>query len=197
MYESLVFFSDHCPHLLILGSNTVKRYRRFCRPCFSHRAHHPGLCKIPSRSSPPKQLAHDPCDDLFFWICLICRLVWDQYSLPNPRSEGRASGRDLEVVPCIADPRRDQLQIDRDRVSNVDPRDCDRRGMGKLCLGKLLELGPKETWSSSPGLSRRFYMHGLQEIGGRKAAILSIVGFVAVLFTFGVNYLLSGLHSYL
>ncbi len=33
---------------------------------------------------------------------------------------------------------------------------------------------------------------------GRKAAILSIVGFVAVLFTyFGVNYLLSGLHSYL
>jgi ABC-type transport system involved in cytochrome c biogenesis permease subunit len=32
---------------------------------------------------------------------------------------------------------------------------------------------------------------------GSKLAIVSIIGFVAVLFTyFGVNYLLSGLHSY-
>jgi ABC-type transport system involved in cytochrome c biogenesis permease subunit len=32
---------------------------------------------------------------------------------------------------------------------------------------------------------------------GKRTAILSILGFIAVIFTyFGVNYLLSGLHSY-
>jgi ABC-type transport system involved in cytochrome c biogenesis permease subunit len=32
---------------------------------------------------------------------------------------------------------------------------------------------------------------------GKRAAIISIAGFLCVLFTFlGVNYLLSGLHSY-
>jgi ABC-type transport system involved in cytochrome c biogenesis permease subunit len=33
--------------------------------------------------------------------------------------------------------------------------------------------------------------------GGRACAIISVIGFFAVLFTyFGVNYLLPGLHSY-
>ena len=42
-------------------------------------------------------------------------------------------------------------------------------------------------------------MHARVTVGwrGRKAAWLSIVGFLAVLFTFlGVNMLLGGLHSY-
>ncbi len=58
---------------------------------------------------------------------------------------------------------------------------------------------PKETWSLitwfvyATLLHARF-VHGWR---GRKVALLSIVGFASVLFTyFGVSYLLSGLHSY-
>lgn len=58
---------------------------------------------------------------------------------------------------------------------------------------------PKETWSLITwfiyaGLLHLRMMRGWR---GNRIAILSIIGFLAVLFTyFGVNYWLSGLHSY-
>jgi len=59
---------------------------------------------------------------------------------------------------------------------------------------------PKETWSLITWFLYAAFLHArfTRDWRGRKAAILSIVGFSAVLFTyFGVNYLISGLHSYL
>lgn len=58
---------------------------------------------------------------------------------------------------------------------------------------------PKETWSLITWLVYAAYLHLRLRGGwrGRKTAWLSVVGYLAVLFTyFGVNYLLSGLHSY-
>ncbi len=59
---------------------------------------------------------------------------------------------------------------------------------------------PKETWSLITWFIYAAFLHArfTRDWRGRKAAILSVIGFTAVLFTyFGVNYLLSGLHSYL
>ena len=66
--------------------------------------------------------------------------------------------------------------------------------------GTYWSWDPKETWSLITWFIYAAFLHArlTRDWRGRKAAILSIVGFVAVLFTyFGVNYLLSGLHSYL
>ncbi len=66
--------------------------------------------------------------------------------------------------------------------------------------GTYWSWDPKETWSLITWFVYAAFLHArlTRDWRGRKAAILSIVGFVAVLFTyFGVNYLLSGLHSYL
>jgi cytochrome c-type biogenesis protein CcsB len=59
---------------------------------------------------------------------------------------------------------------------------------------------PKETWSLITWFVYAAFLHArfTRDWRGRKAAILSIIGFGVVLFTyFGVNYLISGLHSYL
>ena len=66
--------------------------------------------------------------------------------------------------------------------------------------GSYWSWDPKETWSLITWFVYAAFLHArfMRDWRGRKAAILSIVGFGAVLFTyFGVNYLLSGLHSYL
>ncbi len=58
---------------------------------------------------------------------------------------------------------------------------------------------PKETWSLITWLLFAALLHGRMNSGwrGRRAALLTIVGFAAIMFTFlGVNLLLSGLHSY-
>lgn len=58
---------------------------------------------------------------------------------------------------------------------------------------------PKETWSLITWLLFAALLHGRMNSGwrGRKASLLTIVGFAAIMFTFlGVNLLLSGLHSY-
>jgi cytochrome c-type biogenesis protein CcsB len=58
---------------------------------------------------------------------------------------------------------------------------------------------PKETWSLITWLVYAAYLHARLTRGwkGKRAAILSMVGFLAVIFTYlGVNLLLSGLHSY-
>lgn len=65
--------------------------------------------------------------------------------------------------------------------------------------GSYWSWDPKETWSLITWLLYAALLHGRLTVGwrGRKAAILAIIGFGAVLFTFlGVNLLLPGLHSY-
>jgi cytochrome c-type biogenesis protein CcsB len=68
-----------------------------------------------------------------------------------------------------------------------------------VAWGTYWSWDPKETWSLVTWLVYATYLHARLVRGwrGPKAALLSILGFAAVLFTyFGVNYLLSGLHSY-
>jgi len=65
--------------------------------------------------------------------------------------------------------------------------------------GSYWSWDPKETWSLITWFIYAAYLHAriARGWGGKKAAILSIIGFGAVLFTyFGVNYVLVGLHSY-
>ncbi len=65
--------------------------------------------------------------------------------------------------------------------------------------GKYWSWDPKETWSLITWIIYAVFMHLRLMRGwyGRNMALVSIVGFMAVLFTyFGVNFLLSGLHSY-
>jgi cytochrome c-type biogenesis protein CcsB len=66
--------------------------------------------------------------------------------------------------------------------------------------GSYWTWDPKETWSLITWFVYAAFLHArfTRDWRGRKAAILSLVGFAAVIFTyFGVNYLISGLHSYL
>ncbi len=65
--------------------------------------------------------------------------------------------------------------------------------------GSYWSWDPKETWSLITWLIYAAFLHARLTRGwrGRRTAILSILGFCGVLFTFfGVNYVLSGLHSY-
>lgn len=65
--------------------------------------------------------------------------------------------------------------------------------------GSYWSWDPKETWSLITWFIYAVFLHARlrREWRGKRLAILSIVGFGAVLFTyFGVNYVLSGLHSY-
>lgn len=65
--------------------------------------------------------------------------------------------------------------------------------------GSYWSWDPKETWSLITWLIYAIYLHGRFTMGwgGRRAAWISVVGFLAVLFTYyGVNKFLPGLHSY-
>ena len=69
----------------------------------------------------------------------------------------------------------------------------------EMAWGSYWQWDPKETWSLITWFIYAALVHARFTVGwrGRKAAWLSIIGFVAVLFTFlGVNMLLGGLHSY-
>lgn len=58
---------------------------------------------------------------------------------------------------------------------------------------------PKETWSLITWFVYAIYLHARYMRGwrGKKVAVLSVIGFVSVIFTYlGVNLLLTGLHSY-
>jgi cytochrome c-type biogenesis protein CcsB len=66
--------------------------------------------------------------------------------------------------------------------------------------GSYWSWDPKETWSLITWFIYAAFLHArfTRDWKGKKTAILSIIGFIFVLFTyFGVNYLISGLHSYL
>lgn len=66
--------------------------------------------------------------------------------------------------------------------------------------GRYWGWDAKETWSLITWLVYAGYLHARSTAGwrGKRAAVLAIVGFAAVLFTyFGVGFFLPGLHSYL
>jgi cytochrome c-type biogenesis protein CcsB len=65
--------------------------------------------------------------------------------------------------------------------------------------GKYWTWDPKETWSLITWFVYALYLHARFVGGwrGKRVAILAIVGFIAVIFTYlGVNLVLSGLHAY-
>ncbi|MEN8134356.1 MAG: c-type cytochrome biogenesis protein CcsB [Thermodesulfobacteriota bacterium] len=65
--------------------------------------------------------------------------------------------------------------------------------------GTYWSWDPKETWSLITWFVYAGALHArfTKGWGGKRIAWLAIIGFVAVIFTYyGVNYLLSGLHSY-
>ncbi len=65
--------------------------------------------------------------------------------------------------------------------------------------GSYWTWDPKETWALVTWIIYAVYLHLHRQKGwrGKNANILVVAGFILVLFTFfGVNYLLSGLHSY-
>jgi cytochrome c-type biogenesis protein CcsB len=66
--------------------------------------------------------------------------------------------------------------------------------------GRYWGWDPKETWSLITWLIYGAFLHTHLARGWRgvKMSLVSIIGFIAVIFTYlGVNYVLSGLHSYL
>jgi cytochrome c-type biogenesis protein CcsB len=65
--------------------------------------------------------------------------------------------------------------------------------------GTYWSWDPKETWSLITWFIYAIYLHCRYMRGwsGKKAAWISVIGFASVIFTYiGVNFLLSGLHSY-
>jgi cytochrome c-type biogenesis protein CcsB len=65
--------------------------------------------------------------------------------------------------------------------------------------GSYWSWDPKEVWTLITWFVYALYLHTRVVMGwkGRRSAIIAILGFLAAMFTyFGVNYLLSGLHSY-
>ena len=65
--------------------------------------------------------------------------------------------------------------------------------------GSFWSWDPKETWALITWLTYTLYLHVrlYKKLRGPLSAWISIVGFLFTLFTFfGVNFLLSGLHSY-
>lgn len=65
--------------------------------------------------------------------------------------------------------------------------------------GRFWSWDPKETWALITWLIYAAYLHvRLRNVSAKTVAVLNVLGFAAVLFTFfGVSYLLPGLHSYL
>jgi len=66
--------------------------------------------------------------------------------------------------------------------------------------GSYWSWDPKETWTLITWFVYALYLHSRLVMGwrGRRSAYIAVLGFLSALFTyFGVNYLLSGLHSYM
>ena len=68
-----------------------------------------------------------------------------------------------------------------------------------IAWGRYWGWDPKETASLVTWLIYAVYLHTriVNKWQGKKSAILLVIGFIAVLFTFFGNYIFSGLHSYL
>ena len=69
----------------------------------------------------------------------------------------------------------------------------------KKAWGAYWTWDPKETWALITWLTYTVYLHTrlIRKMRGRFSAIVSIIAYLFTIFTFfGVNFLLSGLHSY-
>ena len=69
----------------------------------------------------------------------------------------------------------------------------------KVAWGDYWSWDPKEVWALITWFAYALYLHTrlVLDWKGVRTAIVAIVGFILAMFTFlGVNYLLSGLHSY-
>lgn len=69
----------------------------------------------------------------------------------------------------------------------------------KYAWGDYWSWDPKETWALITWIVYALFLHVRVVKGwkGRATALIAVIGFLSTLFTlFGVNYLLSGLHSY-
>ena len=69
----------------------------------------------------------------------------------------------------------------------------------EVAWGQWWSWDPKETWALITWLVYTAYLHTrlVRRLRGGGSAVLAIIGFAFTLFTFfGVNFLLSGLHSY-
>ena len=69
----------------------------------------------------------------------------------------------------------------------------------RYAWGSFWSWDPKETWALITWLVYTGYLHAryIKKLRGSFSAIIAITGFIFTLFTFfGVNFLLSGLHSY-
>ncbi len=69
----------------------------------------------------------------------------------------------------------------------------------EVAWGNYWSWDPKETWALITWLVYTAYLHSrfIKRLRGKISAVLLIVGFLVTIFTFfGVNYLLTGLHSY-
>ncbi len=65
--------------------------------------------------------------------------------------------------------------------------------------GRYWSWDPKETWALVTWLVYTAFLHArmVKSLRGKTGAVLAIIGFLFTIFTFfGVNFLLSGLHSY-
>ena len=68
-----------------------------------------------------------------------------------------------------------------------------------VAWGTYWSWDPKETWALVTWLIYAFFLHcrQMENWRGQRASWVAVLGFASVLFTyFGVNYLMSGLHSY-
>jgi ABC-type transport system involved in cytochrome c biogenesis permease subunit len=68
----------------------------------------------------------------------------------------------------------------------------------KAVWGRFWSWDPKEIWSGITWLLYAALLHQRLTVGwrGRRAAIMAIIGFAIILFTFlGVNFLLQGHHG--
>ena len=68
----------------------------------------------------------------------------------------------------------------------------------KTVWGRFWSWDPNEVWSGITWLLYAALLHGRVSLGwrGKKAAIMAIIGFVVLMFTFfGVNFLLTGHHG--
>ena len=68
-----------------------------------------------------------------------------------------------------------------------------------VAWGRYWGWDPKEVWSLITWFVYALYLHTRIVMGwkGKRSALIAVLGFLAALFTyFGVNYFISGLHSY-
>jgi ABC-type transport system involved in cytochrome c biogenesis permease subunit len=69
----------------------------------------------------------------------------------------------------------------------------------QVALGSYWRWDPKEVWSLITWILYAVLVHQRLTVGwrGRRAAVMSIIGFAVLLFSFvGVNFLLKGYHSF-